>query len=230
MTTYSLRNEILKYQGASAFGIQCICDKITLMNTSLCNSTKWQVIELRSAIIPVTWDSRTSMMSVFELLATLQNEYDILRKLQQENSFLESGGRELPELQKNTKQDNREWPPVLREEHIQFLVNYIDSNATSTVDLAHDELCKAFSGLKISVNAVHKDMRTKCNLYLKRTEILCEKRVSDTTIRKRKLYVEKCKENNVDCQKNCVFIHEAGFNLYIMRNPAWIPKKPTYQG
>lgn len=72
MTTYSLRNEILKYQGASAFGIQCICDKITLINTSLCNSTKWQVIELRSAIIPVTWDSRTSMMSVFELLATLQ--------------------------------------------------------------------------------------------------------------------------------------------------------------
>lgn len=62
------------------------------------------------------------MMSVFELLATLQvngfnfksidnfiyyffqNEYDnqknIPRKLQQENSFFESGGRELPEFQK----------------------------------------------------------------------------------------------------------------------------------
>jgi hypothetical protein len=116
----------------------------------------------------------------------------------------------------------------LREEHTQFLVNYIDSTAASTVDLAHDELCKAFSGLKISVNAVYKDMRTKCNLYLKRAEILCEERDPDTTIRKRKLYIEKCKENNVDCQKNCVFIDEAGFNLHIMRNRAWTPKKPTY--
>ncbi|RCH95699.1 hypothetical protein CU097_014347 [Rhizopus azygosporus] len=64
MTTNSLRNEILEYQDASieavkglaVFRIQYICGKIT------------------SATIPVTWDSRTGMMSVFELLTTLQNE------------------------------------------------------------------------------------------------------------------------------------------------------------
>jgi hypothetical protein len=112
----------------------------------------------------------------------------------------------------------------LREEHTQFLVNYIDLNATSTVDLAYDELFKAFPSLKISVNAVYKHMRTKCNLSLKRAEILREERDSDTTIRKRKLYIEKCKENNDDYQKNCVFIDEAGFNLHIMRNRAWAPK------
>ncbi|CAO3700431.1 unnamed protein product [Rhizopus stolonifer] len=80
LTTNSLRNEILKYQDASietakgltAFGIQCICDKITLIKTSLFGPTKWQVVELRSATIPVTWDSRMDLMSVFELLAILQ--------------------------------------------------------------------------------------------------------------------------------------------------------------
>ncbi|KAG0781175.1 hypothetical protein G6F21_011780 [Rhizopus arrhizus] len=55
-------------------------------------------------------------------------------------------------------------------------------------------------------------MRTKCNLSLKRAEILREERGSDT-IQKRKLYIEK---------------YEAGFNLHIMRNRAWAPKnKPA---
>ncbi|KAG0931028.1 hypothetical protein G6F57_010864 [Rhizopus arrhizus] len=70
-------------------------------------------------------------------------------------------------------------------------------------------------------------MRTKCNLSLKRAEILREERDSDT-IQKRKLYIEKSKENNVDYQKSRVFIDEAGFNLHIMRNRAWAPKnKPA---
>ncbi|KAG1319112.1 hypothetical protein G6F62_012008 [Rhizopus arrhizus] len=97
----SLRNEILKYQdasietakGLSAFGIQCICDKITLIKTSLFGPAKWQVVELRSATIPVTWDSRMDLMSVFELLAILQYEYDLqkdtLKKLRRENNFLD---------------------------------------------------------------------------------------------------------------------------------------------
>ncbi|KAL7334314.1 hypothetical protein PS15p_203098 [Mucor circinelloides] len=101
MTSNSLRNEILKYQNASfetaknlaSYGIQCICDKITLTKCSLFSTTKWQVIELRSATIPVTWDARANMISVFELLATLQNEYDnqkdVLKKLRQENNFLD---------------------------------------------------------------------------------------------------------------------------------------------
>ncbi|RCH91250.1 hypothetical protein CU097_008155 [Rhizopus azygosporus] len=95
------RNEILKYQDASietakglaAFGTQCTCGKITLIKSSLCSPTKWQIAELKSATIPVTWNPRTGMMSVFELLATLQNKYDlqknILKKLQRENNFLD---------------------------------------------------------------------------------------------------------------------------------------------
>ncbi|KAI9483993.1 MAG: hypothetical protein EXX96DRAFT_479214 [Benjaminiella poitrasii] len=144
------------------------------------------------------------------------------------NELDESGGKELPGFKKSSKHDNRGRPPILIEEYTQFLIEYIDSNATSTVDLAHDESCKAFPGLRISVNAVYKHMRTKCNLFLKRAKTLREERDSDTTIRKRKLYIEKCKENNVDYQKNYVFIIEAGFNLHIMRNRAWASKnKPA---
>ncbi|KAI9032749.1 hypothetical protein CLU79DRAFT_802028 [Phycomyces nitens] len=65
--------------------LQCICDKITLTKCSLFSPTKWQVVELRSATTPVTWDARANMISVFELLAKLQNEYDsqkdVLKKL-----------------------------------------------------------------------------------------------------------------------------------------------------
>lgn len=85
------------------------------------------------------------------------------------------------------------------------------------MDLAHDELYKAFPGLRNSVNAVYKHMRTKYNLSLKRAEIFREERDSDTTIRKRRLYIEKCKENNVNYQRNCAFTDEAGFNLHITR-------------
>lgn len=66
LTTNSLRNEILQYQDASivtakrltAFGIQCICDKITLIKTNLYSPSKWQVVELRSPTIPVTWQCK----------------------------------------------------------------------------------------------------------------------------------------------------------------------------
>lgn len=101
MTNNSLRDEILKYQdasfdtakGLSVFSIQCICDKITLMKTSLCTPNMWQIVELRSATIPVTWDARVNMVAIFELLATLQNEHhsqmNILKKLRRENNFLD---------------------------------------------------------------------------------------------------------------------------------------------
>lgn len=79
MMTDSLRNELIKYQGANfttaqeltTFGIQCICDRITLINATIFDARKWQVIEIRSAKVPTTWDDRSGYMQVFELAATL---------------------------------------------------------------------------------------------------------------------------------------------------------------
>lgn len=42
-------------------------------------------------------------------------------------------------------------------------------HAAPTVDLAHHELCKAFSDLKISVNAVYKYMISKCKPLFKKS-------------------------------------------------------------
>lgn len=44
------------------------------------------------------------------------------------------------------------------------------------------------------------------------------------TSKKKVIYIKKCKENHVDYQKNCAFIDEANFNLYIMWNRAWTSK------
>ncbi|CEP07792.1 hypothetical protein [Parasitella parasitica] len=71
MTSNSLRNEILKYQNASfetaknlaCYGIQCICDKITLTKCSLFSTTKWQNEN--------------------------DNQKDVLKKLRQKNNFLD---------------------------------------------------------------------------------------------------------------------------------------------
>ncbi|KAI9265471.1 hypothetical protein EDC94DRAFT_693140 [Helicostylum pulchrum] len=78
----------------SIFGVQCIKNQLTLMKTSLHDPNKWKFVELRGASIPVTWDERTDILPVFELLATLQNEYDaqknVLKKLRRENIFFGS--------------------------------------------------------------------------------------------------------------------------------------------
>ncbi|KAI9275938.1 hypothetical protein BDA99DRAFT_422207, partial [Phascolomyces articulosus] len=55
----------------AVFGVQCIRDRITLMKTTFGRNNKWHVMELRSAVIPTTWDKRSNMMKVLELLICL---------------------------------------------------------------------------------------------------------------------------------------------------------------
>ncbi|KAG2227189.1 hypothetical protein INT45_008433 [Circinella minor] len=102
MMTDSLRNELMKYQGAkftdaqelATFGIQCICDRITLIKATMFDARRWQIIEVRSAKIPITWDDRSNYMQVFELIATLHIELlaqESLKKLlkEQNNHIIE---------------------------------------------------------------------------------------------------------------------------------------------
>lgn len=78
--TNSLQSESLRYQNASistitnsaVFGVQWFRNKITFLKTSLCDAYKWEVVELRSATIPETWDSKVDLLLVFELVATIQ--------------------------------------------------------------------------------------------------------------------------------------------------------------
>ncbi|ORZ01706.1 hypothetical protein BCR43DRAFT_434869 [Syncephalastrum racemosum] len=76
----SLRMERNKYNFASfetakrlaTFGIQCVCNKITLLQANMFDENTWQIVEVRSAEIPTKWEDRTAMMSVAEFLAKLQ--------------------------------------------------------------------------------------------------------------------------------------------------------------
>ncbi|CDH50943.1 hypothetical protein RO3G_05407 [Lichtheimia corymbifera JMRC:FSU:9682] len=51
----------------AVFGVQCIKNRLTLMKTTLEASNKWQVLEMRSAIIPTTWNERANLLKIFEL-------------------------------------------------------------------------------------------------------------------------------------------------------------------
>ncbi|KAG2220813.1 hypothetical protein INT45_004474 [Circinella minor] len=82
MLTDSLRQELIKCQdakyedakGLATYGIQCICDTITLMKTTMFDARRWQVIEVRSAKVPVKWNNRSGFTRVFELILTLHME------------------------------------------------------------------------------------------------------------------------------------------------------------
>jgi hypothetical protein len=55
----------------ATFGLQIIKQTITLTKMNLKKSDKWKLIELRSSVIPTSWNVRYSWVSLFELLATL---------------------------------------------------------------------------------------------------------------------------------------------------------------
>lgn len=79
MITDSLRIELIKNQDGrldpakhlAVYGVQCIKGTITLLKTTIHNEHSWEVMELRSAQIPVNWENRYEFMKVFELLSTL---------------------------------------------------------------------------------------------------------------------------------------------------------------
>jgi hypothetical protein len=57
---------------------------------------------------------------------------------------------------------------------------------------------------------------------LKKLEKLTENRNPDGTLTKRKIAVQSWLDNsNMDFEKNCVFIDEAGYNLYISCTRGW---------
>ena len=104
MTTNSLRQQLLQYQnasfeaakGLSVFSVQCICDKITLMKTSLCATNMCHVVESNRATIPVTWDTRVNMMAKLAILQASTSKYnsigthsqrDILEKIATTNCW-----------------------------------------------------------------------------------------------------------------------------------------------
>ena len=107
----------------------------------------------------------------------------------------------------------------LTEVHSQFLIGYVDEHPTAILTDIRRNLCDAFTGLTISISALHRHLVEKCKLTVKKLEKLPAARNSDRVLKLRREKIEEWEAiPELDYAKNCVFIDEAGFNLHTQRN------------
>ncbi|CEP16601.1 hypothetical protein [Parasitella parasitica] len=89
----------------------------------------------------------------------------------------------------------------------------------------HQCLSETFPDLSVSKLAVYRYARTSCALSLKRLEKITGERNSERTLKLRKKSVQEwLADDEMDFERNCVFLDEAGFNLHITRNRGWSVK------
>ncbi|KAG2191495.1 hypothetical protein INT47_011536 [Mucor saturninus] len=108
---------------------------------------------------------------------------------------------------------------------------YIDERPTAVLAQVLEDLTNHFSdeNIQVSKSALHRFMREKCALSMKRLEKIPARRNHIDVITQRRESVEEWIANeDMDFEKNCVFIDEAGFNINITRNRGWSKKgKPA---
>lgn len=127
----------------------------------------------------------------------------------------ESGCNEIPIDYEEGKR--RGWKPILKEEHSEFLIDYIEEHPLAVVDETMEALCSRFEDLKISKTALQDHIVNECALSFKRVKKLLEKRNSEEILRKRKQWVADLNGTDVDFFTNCVFIDEASFQTHMIR-------------
>ncbi|KAI8635876.1 hypothetical protein BD408DRAFT_438457 [Parasitella parasitica] len=93
-------------------------------------------------------------------------------------------------------------PPVLTEEHQQFLINFIDEKQSSVLDeMMIEGLTSHFAGLTIKKSALHDFVTKKCNITLKRAHFHSIERNSPEKIEERYCSVKKMFETDMDFSK-----------------------------
>ena len=60
--------------------------------------------------------------------------------------------------------------PKLTEVHSQFLIGYVDEHPTAILTDIRRNLCDAFTGLTISISALHTHLVKKCKVTLKKLQ------------------------------------------------------------
>lgn len=110
---------------------------------------------------------------------------------------------------------------LLKEEHIHFILSIIDNFAPSTLDTMRVKLYEEF-GISISKSSFHRFIKKECCLSMKKLEKFTEYRTLDETLEQRKDIVQSFIDDPVmNYEKNCVFLDESGFNLYMCRTRGW---------
>ncbi|CEP09973.1 hypothetical protein [Parasitella parasitica] len=111
---------------------------------------------------------------------------------------------------------------ILGEVHELFIRKLIDQRGTYTLEYLRETLMQNFPQVVISKTAFYHFIRDNCALSIKKFQLISEYRNSDETKQKRrKALQEWLADKDMDFEKNCVFLDEAGFNLHISRTRRW---------
>ncbi|KAG1168042.1 hypothetical protein G6F71_009291 [Rhizopus microsporus] len=76
-------------------------------------------------------------------------------------------------------------PRILRDEHKQVILEYIDENPSVVLEQEMERLLQRFQDLKVSKSTVYNFVRTKCNLSLKKAQFQPVDRNSEEKIQER---------------------------------------------
>jgi hypothetical protein len=97
-------------------------------------------------------------------------------------------------------------------------VKLVDGFAPMTLGQMREKLIEEYLAISISKTQFYRHVKEQCVLSIKKLEKLAEYRNLDETLMKRKIAVQLwLSDGEMDFEKNCVFIDEAGFNLHISR-------------
>lgn len=131
----------------------------------------------------------------------------------------------IPQKKKGPKKSDD-----LKEDHTQFILELVDSFAAITLDEMRLQLLDKFPELKISKSSFYRFIKDECCLSMKKLEKLTEYRLDPANIEKRRVAVQSwIDDTELDYEKNCLFIDEAGFNLHISRTRGWAIKGAASQ-
>ncbi|CAG8796814.1 7312_t:CDS:2, partial [Cetraspora pellucida] len=103
---------------------------------------------------------------------------------------------------------------ILNEQHKNFLEEAIEQEPWITIADLIQELVDQFPNLQLSDRTVARYIRNM-GFTLKRLTVVPEGRNSDDTIQKRKQYVERIYNENINIYSDMVYIDETGFNLHL---------------
>ncbi|KAF7721465.1 hypothetical protein EC973_004667 [Apophysomyces ossiformis] len=103
--------------------------------------------------------------------------------------------------------------PTLTQEHTTALQKPYDSDPTTTLTQAQEQMCERF-GTPITQSGLQKHPVKHCGLTMKKLEKVSEARNWTATIAKRMNWVMAINQQQIDYAK-CIFIDEPGFNFHI---------------
>lgn len=112
----------------------------------------------------------------------------------------------------------------LKDEHTKSIIKYIDSEPNSVaLSQIKDALIREFPGLQVSSSALHRHMKAKCCLSLKRTQKPVE---TGNEVEYIAAAIESWMVQSKDMifEKNCIFIGEATYSQHFSRNSGWTNK------